>query len=98
MASEPLPSPPVHPADAPETPAGPRAVPPPPALAPAPVPFGNPVLWTALLALALTATLFLFQFRIDWNPSDEGFLWYGAVRTAHGGVPLRDFRSYDPGR
>ena len=93
--AEPLPQPP-HPAL--EPPAGPRAVPPPPALAPAPVPSANPVLWTALLAFALTAALFLVQYRIDWNPSDEGFLWYGAIKTAHGGVPLRDFRSYDPGR
>jgi hypothetical protein len=50
------------------------------------------------LALLLTATVFLLQRRIDFNVSDEGFLWEGAVLTAHGKVPLRDFYSYDPGR
>src|SRR5437764_1613083 len=61
-------------------------------------PADRQVLFLALVALVLTGALFFVQRRIDWNPSDEGFLWYGAVRTAHGGVPLRDFRSYDPGR
>jgi hypothetical protein len=50
------------------------------------------------LALVLTGTLFLAQRRIDFNVSDEGFLWEGVVLTAHGKVPLRDFYSYDPGR
>jgi len=30
--------------------------------------------------------------------SDEGHVWYGAVATFEGQVPLRDFQSYDPGR
>lgn len=29
---------------------------------------------------------------------DEGYLWYGALRTREGLLPLRDFRSYEPGR
>ena len=29
---------------------------------------------------------------------DEGHLWYATLQTAAGGVPIRDFRSYDPGR
>jgi hypothetical protein len=52
----------------------------------------------ALLALALTAAACFAQWRIDFNIADEGFLWYGAIATAHGQVPLRDFMSYDPGR
>ena len=30
--------------------------------------------------------------------ADEGFLWYGALKTFQGQVPLRDFQSYFPGR
>ena len=51
-----------------------------------------------LLAVGLTAVVFLVQRRIDFNVADEGFLWEGVVLTAHGKVPLRDFYSYDPGR
>ena len=51
-----------------------------------------------LLAAALAGGLYLLQGRIDFNVADEGFLWEGAVLTAHGKVPLRDFYSYDPGR
>jgi hypothetical protein len=58
----------------------------------------RPLLLPALLALALTAASFFAQWRIDFNIADEGFLWYGAIATAHGQVPLRDFLSYDPGR
>jgi len=53
---------------------------------------------TALLALALALGLYVLERRIDWNPADEGYLWYGVVATAHGAVPLADFRSYDPAR
>lgn len=56
------------------------------------------MLFAAALALVLTGTLFLAERRIDFFLGEEGFLWYGAVQTAHGGVPLRDFFSYDPGR
>ncbi|HVT19636.1 MAG TPA: hypothetical protein VHQ90_26065 [Thermoanaerobaculia bacterium] len=51
-----------------------------------------------LLAVSLAGASFLAQGRIGFNIADEGFLWYGAVATAHGDVPLRDFYSYDPGR
>lgn len=51
-----------------------------------------------LLAVSLAVASFLAQGRIGFNIADEGFLWYGAVATAHGDVPLRDFYSYDPGR
>lgn len=51
-----------------------------------------------LLAVSLVVINFLLQENIDINLGDEGFLWYGTVRTALGEVPLRDFQSYDPGR
>jgi hypothetical protein len=56
------------------------------------------LVFAAVLALTLTGTLFLFERRIDFYIGEEGFLWYGAVQTAHGAVPLRDFYAYDPGR
>jgi hypothetical protein len=52
----------------------------------------------AALAVALTAILYLLERRIDFYIAEEGFLWYGVTQTAHGGVPLRDFYAYDPGR
>jgi hypothetical protein len=74
-------------------------------LAPAPTPFPTPtpdarpgLLAAAVLALGTVAALFALQGRIDFSIDEEGFLWYGAVATAHGAVPLRDFYSYDPGR
>jgi hypothetical protein len=67
-----------------------------PAPAPAPAQYG--VLLPALLALVLSAAMFLAQRRLDFTVNEEGFLWYGAVAAAHGEVPLRDFYSYDPGR
>jgi hypothetical protein len=56
------------------------------------------VLLTFLLALGLVSVNFWLQGRVGINFADEGFLWYGAVQTADGQVPLRDFQSYDPGR
>jgi hypothetical protein len=68
-----------------------------PAAAP-PVPARHGVALPAVLALVLSAALLLAQRRLDFTVNEEGFLWYGAVATAHGEVPLRDFYSYDPGR
>jgi hypothetical protein len=62
------------------------------------LPPGSRIAALCLGALALCAALYLLQGRIGFDVTDEGFLWYGAVATAHGQVPLRDFYAYDPGR
>ncbi|MHC5060954.1 MAG: hypothetical protein ACYTFK_07710 [Planctomycetota bacterium] len=50
------------------------------------------------LAVGLVALSLYFQCNIGVNLADEGFLWYGAVQTSSGQIPIRDFQSYDPGR
>ena len=52
----------------------------------------------AVFSICLVASAFLLQGGIGFSYSDEGFLWYGAVQTLAGNVPLLDFQSYDPGR
>jgi hypothetical protein len=56
------------------------------------------LLESAAIAAAVVSVAFALQARLDLSLGDEGFLWYGALRTRAGDVPLRDFRSYDPGR
>jgi hypothetical protein len=50
----------------------------------------------ATLALALSGAVYLISGDVGVGMADEGFLWYGAQRTALGEVPLRDFQSYEP--
>lgn len=54
----------------------------------------NLIVLTGLMILLV----YLIQGDVDFNTSDEGFLWYGTIRTALGEVPMRDFQSYEPGR
>ena len=51
-----------------------------------------------LIALILVVVSFRLQEHIGLNMADEGFLWNGTNRTSSGLVPIRDFKSYDPGR
>ncbi|WP_040950992.1 hypothetical protein [Gorillibacterium massiliense] len=50
------------------------------------------------LSFILIGITFIIQGHIGINLADEGYLWYGAIQTSNGEVPLMDFQSYDPGR
>lgn len=55
-------------------------------------------LYVVALSTMLASTLFLLKGNLSLDLGDEGHLWYGTIQTAKGAVPVRDFRSYDPGR
>jgi hypothetical protein len=50
------------------------------------------------LSFLIVLTSFLIYQNFGIGLADEGFLWYGMIRTALGEVPIRDFYAYDPGR
>lgn len=59
----------------------------------------EPELFTcAIVAAVITALVFVAQSRVGLAPQEEGYLWYGVDAVARGEWPIRDFRSYDPGR
>lgn len=51
-----------------------------------------------LLAVSIVFLWFSLTGDVGLDLMDEGYLWYDTHQTLHGGVPIRDFRSYDPGR
>lgn len=51
-----------------------------------------------LICLSLMLISFSLEGRIGLGLDDEAFLFYGTQRFIEGGIPLRDFQSYDPGR
>lgn len=50
------------------------------------------------LALILAVLPYAVQGDVGLNLTDEGLFWYVTTRTAAGDVPLRDVRSFEPGR
>jgi hypothetical protein len=54
--------------------------------------------WILLVTVLLSTVWFLFQGNVGFSLWDEGFLWHNIQRTFEGDIPIRDFRSYDPGR
>ncbi|SAL59019.1 hypothetical protein [Caballeronia humi] len=49
-------------------------------------------------AFLLCGIVFALQHRYGFAWADEGLLWYDSQRTSLGGIPIRDYYGYDPGR
>lgn len=52
----------------------------------------------ATLALVAAGARWWERRRAPLQRADEAYLWYGTRLVRRGAVPLRDFRSYEPGR
>lgn len=51
-----------------------------------------------ILAFTLVFGWFFLLHDVGFRLGDEGYLWNNALLTFEHGVPIRDFRAYDPGR
>jgi hypothetical protein len=51
-----------------------------------------------LISVFIVFAWFYIQGDAGIGLADEGYLWHNAQQTLNGRVPVRDFRSYDPGR
>ena len=56
------------------------------------------ILFLLILSLVLVGLTTVSRSDVGLDLGDEGHLWYCTLQTAAGCVPIRDFRSYDPGR
>ena len=54
--------------------------------------------WILLSVFVLSTGWYLLQGNVGLNLLDEGYLWHNIQRTFEGGIPILDFRAYDPGR
>ena len=56
------------------------------------------ILKVIILSFCIVLTSFLIYQNFGIGLADDGFVWYGMIRTNLGEVPIRDFYAYDPGR
>jgi TPR repeat protein len=56
------------------------------------------LIFILVLSGLLAVSWFVLTGDVGLSLMDEGYLWYDTHRIVLGDVPIRDFRSYDPGR